>query len=305
MEIIKPGLDYLKGKFMDSELGLSAKAIHQKATDEADNSGLPGHIDGPNDALRHIIGAAELVRQHGESIGKAILEANELDGSYNRGAANQSRDGAAMDRHNNPIGVLIGRTANSYDEVVERTTAEILKGIENGGSGKDGAPKWLDPSQWKTIKGEPDKAPIPDNWNRPPQSGAATGDEGNAEPRAMSVGAILKKPGRDWTDEEARFVMNDPRYWDSRRKEPALIARVADSFHQRYDGPNGGPIQVDAYTRADGTLVEAHTRAQPKRSGGGGEAPAFTPVPVQPAAIVPHKMPVRGNRPPPRRKGRP
>jgi hypothetical protein len=94
MEIVKPGLDYLKGKFMDSELGQSAKSIQEQATREADRSQLPGHIDGPNDAFRHIIGAAELVRQHGELIGRAILEANELDGSYNRDAANQSRDGS-------------------------------------------------------------------------------------------------------------------------------------------------------------------------------------------------------------------
>jgi hypothetical protein len=149
-----------------------------------------------------------------------------------------------MDRHNNPIGVEIGKTAKSYEEVVERAAAEILKGIENGGTGKDGSPRWLDPSQWKTPNG-PDPRPIPENRGRPPQSGEAPGQDGSgdgAEPRAISTAAILRKPGRDWTDAEARFVMNDPRYWDRRHKDPALIERVSDSFHQRFDGPNGAPI---------------------------------------------------------------
>lgn len=33
------------------------------ATRSADGTKLPGHISGPNDALRHIIGAAELRRR--------------------------------------------------------------------------------------------------------------------------------------------------------------------------------------------------------------------------------------------------
>ena len=34
--------------------------------DEADRSSLPGRHDGPADAYRHILGAAELTRCHGE-----------------------------------------------------------------------------------------------------------------------------------------------------------------------------------------------------------------------------------------------
>lgn len=307
MEIVRPSLGYLKGRLEGSELYKSLDAIRNKARDEAVDSGLPGHISGPNDALRHIIGAAEAVRQHGEA-GAAALIANEIRGSYyGDGAGGQTAADRAMDDHNNPIGVLIGKTAKSYEEVVERATAEIVKGIENGGSGKDGTAKWLDPSQWKTGNGEPDPRPIPENFGKPPQSGEASGagDSGGAEPRAARVAAILAKPGRDWTDEDARVVMNDPRYWDSRRKDPALIERVSDSFHRRYDGPNGGPIQVDAYTRADGTHVAAHTRAEPKRDAMPG---APTPVPhasLMPLATnVPRAKPIRGNRPPPRRKGR-
>jgi hypothetical protein len=308
MDIVRPPLGYLKDKLEGSDLYNSLLAIRDKARDEAIESGLPGHISGPNDALRHIIGAAEAIRQHGEA-GAGALIANEIRGSYyGDGPGGQTAADRAMDDHNNLIGALIGRTAKSYEEIVERAKAEIAKAIENEGSGKDGSPKWLDPSQWKTANGEPDRRPIPENFGKPPQSGEATGEDnsGGAEPRAARMSAILAKPGRDWTDEDARVVMSDPRYWDPRRKEPALIERVNDSFHQRYDGPNGGPIQVDAYARADGTQVAAHTRAEPKRDrmpDAPTPMPQATPVPH--ASVVPRAKPVRGNRPPPRRKGRP
>jgi hypothetical protein len=300
MEIANSILGYLKGEFMKTELGQSANAIQDKARDEAVNSGLPGHIDGPNDALRHIIGAAEVVRQHGELIGRAILEANELDGSYARGADNQNAASAGMDRHNNAIGIEIGKSAKSYEEIVERAKAEIAKGIENGASGKDGSAKWLDPSQWKDANGKPDTRPIPENFGKPPQSGDA---ESEAEPRALRTNAILRKPGGEWSEDEARHVMGDPRYWDSRRRDPELIERVTDSYRQRYDKPQGsagGPVEVDAYTRGDGVSVAAHSRAAPKRGSGA----ADTVSEAQPLAATPRAKPLRGNRPPPRRRGR-
>lgn len=51
------------------------------ATRSADGTKLPGHISGPNDALRHIIGAAELRRRYGPVAALAILEANEFRGN--------------------------------------------------------------------------------------------------------------------------------------------------------------------------------------------------------------------------------
>lgn len=234
---------------------------------------------------------------------------NEIRGTHSDDPTQrQTAADRAMDDHNNVIGVVIGRTANSYEEVVERAKAEIAKAIENNGSGKDGTAKWLDPSQWKDSNGQPDPRPIPNNWNQP-KAPEQTGDaEGAAEPRAARMASILAKPGRDWSDDDARFVMNDRRYWDPSRQDPALIERVNDSFHQRFDGPNGGPIQVDAYMRADGTQVAAHTRAEPQRRPGSPEPGSDRAPDVRlPYSTndVPRAKPVRGNRPPPRRKGRP
>ena len=56
-------------------------AVRDRARDTAVASGLPGHISGPNDALRHIIGAAELRRRYGPVAALAILEANEFRGN--------------------------------------------------------------------------------------------------------------------------------------------------------------------------------------------------------------------------------
>lgn len=48
--------------------------------DEAEGSSLPGLHDGPGDAYRHILGAAELTRRHGEVAARAMLEAHEIKG---------------------------------------------------------------------------------------------------------------------------------------------------------------------------------------------------------------------------------
>lgn len=287
-----------------------ATAIKESVSRIGIDSGLPGHVSGPQDAFRHIVGAAELTRIYGPLPAWMALEFNELKGSHSNSPSGgpQSPEDAAMDRHNNEIGIKIGRDAKSLEEIIERARDAIVQGIANGGVKTDGAPTWLPAERWKNEASEPETKPIPENWGKPPQSGEATGEDnsGGAEPRAARMSAILAKPGRDWTDEDARVVMSDPRYWDPRRKDPALIERVNDSFHQRYDGPNGGPIQVDAYARADGTQVAAHTRAEPKRDrmpDAPTPMPQATPVPH--ASVVPRAKPVRGNRPPPRRKGRP
>jgi hypothetical protein len=55
--------------------------VQRKATKSAEDTKLPGHISGPNDALRHIIGAAELRRRYGLAVALAVLEGNERAGN--------------------------------------------------------------------------------------------------------------------------------------------------------------------------------------------------------------------------------
>lgn len=100
--------------------------LRRRAAASADGTKLPGHIGGPNDALRHIIGAAELTRRYGPSAAFVILEVNELMGNrYDK----QSDADEAMDHHNNAIGIELGRGAKSYEEIVERAKALVAEGI--------------------------------------------------------------------------------------------------------------------------------------------------------------------------------
>lgn len=65
MEINRPTFSDIRD-LLNPQIHASLEAIKNGARDSAVDSGLPGHISGPNDALRHMIGAAEAVRQHGE-----------------------------------------------------------------------------------------------------------------------------------------------------------------------------------------------------------------------------------------------
>jgi hypothetical protein len=234
--------------------------IKGEATKIADGTGPPGHVSGPNDALRHIIGSAELTRNYGPLPAWAMLEFNELKASNSAplGTKPQPAEDAAMDRHNNEIGIKIGRDAKSIEEIIERAKEAVQEGIANQGSGKDGGPVWLAPSEWKDPNGKHDPRPIPEDWK---DDGA---DAGKAAPLSHRTDAILRKPGDTWTEEEARHVMSDPRYWNSRRRDLRIAARVEESYKMRYGASHGGPIQVAAFTRADGTAVAAHSRATPR-----------------------------------------
>lgn len=211
--------------------------IKKAATTSANDSGLPGHVSGPNDALRHIIGAAELRRQYGPIAALTILESNEVLGTINN---NQSPADAAMDRRNNLIGIQLGRGAKSYEEVVERAKAFVAKGIAQNGTGKNGTPIFLPPHLWRTNRGVPDTNPIPQEFLE--------------RARRSAQGA-------------------------------------------------GGDVTVTAYTRDDGTRVATHSRSRPGPDDGPSAASQLAASPMA-AAPRPLRKVVRGNRPPPRRKGR-
>jgi hypothetical protein len=88
---------------------------------EAKNSGLPGEHNGPGDAYRHMIGAAEITRRFGEATARVVLEGHEIQGNL----SGDPKEESVMDRHNNEIGIGIGREAKSLDEVNERVRGNI------------------------------------------------------------------------------------------------------------------------------------------------------------------------------------
>ena len=74
----------------------------RRARNESSYSYLPGREDGPADAYRHVVLAAELTRKVGAANAWLILEANEKFGIM-------GSESTAMDRHNNAIGVVLGQ----------------------------------------------------------------------------------------------------------------------------------------------------------------------------------------------------
>lgn len=241
-----------------------------KATRE---SGLPGWLDGPADAYRHALLAAELTRVHGTVKAQAILALNEVNGMVDgiRTPLETARS-TIMDTQVNLRAGRLGEDAKSFEEVERRVAAEIARSIEANGSGANKTFPYLSRDKWKNEAGDPESNEIPPDWVRKNRGER----QGNLSPgpasRRIAIAEALDKPDADWTEEDARAVMDDPRYyaWSHADKE-ALHARVRRYYARAY--PNaagaksagGGPVRVDSYVRGDGTPVTAHSRAAPSR----------------------------------------
>lgn len=79
------------------------------------DSRLPGLEDGPADAFRHMVWAAELTRLYGASIASDILNEHEKSGRHLDG---WTQDAENMDRRNNTVGIRIGATAKDLGDVL-------------------------------------------------------------------------------------------------------------------------------------------------------------------------------------------
>lgn len=124
------------------------------AADEAMHSWLPGYYNGPADAVRHIIGAAELRRRAGVGVAWLVVNGNEWFGE----ASGHGPELTAMDNANNAIGLAIGAKARSFAEVVLMARQAIEQGIAKGGSGEGGTPVWLPSQHWREPRMRTDVA---------------------------------------------------------------------------------------------------------------------------------------------------
>lgn len=240
------------------------------ASDEARNSLMPGQRNGPADAYRHIIWAAEMTRRFGETGARAILETNEIKGDI-MGA--QPPEEADMDRHNNEIGIAIGKSGRTFDEIVDGARAVIDQSVPHDGSGTDSTGKWLDPSTWKGLPSEPNWPP---DWSKAqspkdqyPYAGENNRYEGNA------IDEVIDKPVGDMSQEDIHTLMGTgayrasghPDYQRLHRKVKAWYDQRFGSGQQRSgrDRPTGGgPVHVRAHGRDGGqTSVRAHSRSAP------------------------------------------
>jgi hypothetical protein len=127
--------------------------VRSPALRAAQESELPGPGDGRADAFRHVLLAAELTRRYGPDLALLLLNQHESNEERTPGWERQAED---MDKHNNAIGIDIGRTARDYPDVVQQVQAIIAASSPDGsGTWKDPrhhlsapAPVWLPRDKW-------------------------------------------------------------------------------------------------------------------------------------------------------------
>jgi hypothetical protein len=184
------------------------------AAEEAMHSFLPGYFEGPADAARHIIGAAELRRRAGFAVAWIVVNGNEWRGE-GRG---HGRELTAMDNANNAIGLAIGAKARSYAEVVSMAREAIQQGIASGGTGEGGTPTWLSPERWKEPRNRTDLPPRGVvEWRQREPSGGTYAFDGpehgffrGVTPRqaeAIRLQDLASVPPEAWSEDDVRAVI--------------------------------------------------------------------------------------------------
>ncbi len=217
---------------------------------EAGTSGLPGEHNGPADAYRHILLAAELTRVHGEKTARGILE------NYEAHDRRQPPDEADMDRHNNEIGIEIGNGAKTWNEVVEAARKKIMEAVRDDGRGVNGGAKWFIRSMWSGGKDQPiDLDPA-----RPPAENPYGGEEHRFKRRSDRGGDAFDKPVADWTEDDVNAIQTSRAYRDTRHPDAEMVhAKVREWYVLRH---GGGPVHVRAHQRGEAE-VHAYDRSAP------------------------------------------
>ncbi len=213
------------------------------ASAEAKNSGLPGNHNGPGDAYRHIMGAAEITRRFGEATARVALEGHEIEGLF---SGKQSLEEAAMDRHNNEIGIGIGREAKSLGEVVERAREKIDSAAE-GNEGKD-VPRWPPREKWNGSGTN-----WPPEWKESQPGKYEFGGEEHRYPGwrgdgdSDETGDPLARPVETWSEEDVETVMNSDAYLRTWDPDYEAMHTLVGRWHEHFYG--NGPTRRDAQGR--------------------------------------------------------
>ena len=250
-------------------------SIQAAATLEAGDSGLPGAREGPADALRHIIGAAEL-RRVGLAAAFVALEGNQIIGAFREYSEASTR----MDRTNNPIGLAIGGDAKTFEEVVARARAAVQAGLEAEGTGAGGTPMWQPRHAWSGPRSPP---PVPDDAQVTLADRAAGANPYRfggiqhgflrgltaREAESGRLADLAQVPPEAWPDADVRAVIRSRPCSDGRDPSRA-------GWHQRVRAFFEG-------RRRAGPRARCGASRQPKRSAAGSPASAPTPEPARTA----------------------
>ncbi len=221
------------------------------ATIEAKASFLPGRVNGPADAYRHIVWVGEMTRRFGPGVAGGIADLHEWQGqasAYIREATGEARDpindsaATAMDRRNNLLGVSIGESARSFDDVLQMAREVIDRSPEDGSGGMIGA-VWLPRERWLA---NPSGDETQWNWPRP---------DWTRVPREHVETYMLR-------GEAYRRGANHRALAAMRRSALAAERRAAWTQMLQDDEAAEGPVSVRAHQR-DGHPVRAHTRSRP------------------------------------------
>lgn len=140
---------------------------------EAGSSNMPGQENGPYDAYRHLLIAAELTRRYGEETARFLLGEHEFEGITD----GQESAARKMDEKNNEEGIRIGKNARDWDDVVRESRNRINDATEGSGSpasNPESPIEWRPPSEWSGKLGSPaprdpdtDQPKPPEEWNWP------------------------------------------------------------------------------------------------------------------------------------------
>jgi hypothetical protein len=261
------------------------------------NSNLPGRENGPADAYRHVLWAGELARRFGETGARAILAGHEWQGRL----GGQSSDAEAMDRHNNELGISIGKGARTWGDVIAHAQ-RLMDESDRSGTGAKGQARWLAPARWR--KNPVDRAtnqPIKLNW---PESDWVNGVQhqpydypfGGEDYRYPDErgsrddnGPPLARPVETWSKDDVRQVMLSRAYHHPGSPDHDLaLGKVRAWFEYTYGNApapvdatgrismgggsirsgsaGGGSVHVSAHSREGGKVsVSAYDRSPPSR----------------------------------------
>ena len=250
------------------------QSVREAAAKEARDSPLPGYLDGPADAYRHIVGTAELRRRFGFVPAYAVATGNEVLGTHADGHPSETRE---MDDHNNAIGLSIGADATSYEEVVRRARIAIDSGIAKGGGGSDGTPRWQgswdEPRDWPRVERRlpvewPDDIPSAKDYRYGAEKFGTNAAELAVTPRereAATLDRLRDLPTGEWSDADVRAVIGSRPYVNSSMPEHGdWQERVRQYFEERHGGADPDETsRSDSGGRGGPVFVRSHDRSGP------------------------------------------
>jgi hypothetical protein len=127
-----------------------------------------------------------------------------------------------MDRHNNELGIALGKDARTWNDVIKGART-VLDRSDRSGAGGDGQAAWLPASKWKKNPVDRAGKPLPIKWPQIdwsdvedlpydyPFGGEEHRYSGESGSRADEIPALERAVGT-WSEDDVRRVMASKAY---------------------------------------------------------------------------------------------